>query len=245
MSDVKDQSLDQPYAQGKEAYVRAMFARIAACYDLMNTLITFGYDQRWRRLAVQMAAIPKGGTVIDVGTGSGELSLDLARHSPAGRIVAVDFCADILERAQRKAIVSGSQHKIVFQIGDALNLPFSADAFDAAISGFVVRNLTDIAQGFREMRRVIRPGGRVVCLELTRPKAGIFAFLFGLYLHRLVPILGQLVAGDGSAYTYLPRSIITFPLAEELADIMRAVGLKEVSYRLLAGGAIAIHVGIK
>jgi demethylmenaquinone methyltransferase/2-methoxy-6-polyprenyl-1,4-benzoquinol methylase len=217
--------------------VRAMFDRIAGPYDAMNTLMTAGLHHRWRERAVELAAVGPGSRVIDVATGTGDLAIALARAvAPGGEVLACDFSEQMLARARAKA------PQLRFEWADALALPYANDRFDAATVGFGARNFSDLARGIEEMVRVVRPGGRVVILEITRPTREPLASFFRAWFDRIVPALGR-VAGDGAAYSYLPSSVKRFPGPRELAAVMDACGLRSISYVLTAGGIIAIHVG--
>ena len=227
----------------KAAYVRAMFGRIAERYDLMNRLMSLGRDQTWRRLAARMARVPPGGLVLDLATGTGDLGLAVLEVEPTARVIGVDFAMPMLLVGQRK--LAGRQQRIAFAAADALRLPFPDDTFDAVLSAFLMRNVTDLHKGFAEQRRVVRPGGRVVCLEITMPEQPAFRRLFAWYFGRLVPWLGGLVAGAPDAYTYLPESVRRFPSPPTLLRLMLAVGFRHVEYRQFALGTIAVHVGTK
>jgi demethylmenaquinone methyltransferase/2-methoxy-6-polyprenyl-1,4-benzoquinol methylase len=217
--------------------VRAMFDRISGFYDVMNSVMTAGLHHRWRARAVDLAGVGPGGRVLDVATGTGDLAIALAgRVAPGGTVVACDFSDAMLARACAKA--SG----ITFEWGDALALGYPDDHFDAATVGFGARNFDDLDQGLREMARVVRPGGRVVILEITTPTEPPLSTFFGLWFDRIVPALGRL-AGDPEAYDYLPSSVKRFPAAAELAARMHGAGLRRIRYVLTAGGIIAIHVG--
>ena len=219
------------------AQVRAMFDRIAGVYDAMNTVMTAGLHHRWRARAVELAAVGPGSRVIDVATGTGDLARALARAvAPGGEVVACDFSERMLERARRKA------PKLRFEWADALSLPYASDSFDAATVGFGVRNFADLGRGIDEMVRVVRPGGRVVILEITQPTREPLAGFYRTWFDRLVPSIGR-AAGDAAAYTYLPESVARFPPPRELAAVMYGCGLRSIRYVLTAGGIIAIHVG--
>jgi demethylmenaquinone methyltransferase / 2-methoxy-6-polyprenyl-1,4-benzoquinol methylase len=214
-----------------------MFDRIAGLYDAMNTVMTAGLHHRWRDRAVELAALAPGSRVIDVATGTGDLAVALARAVGAdGEVVACDFSERMLARARTKA------PQLRFEWADALSLPYASDSFDAATVGFGVRNFADLRRGIEEMVRVVRPGGRVVILEITRPTRQPLASFYRAWFDRLVPSLGRL-AGDGAAYSYLPSSVARFPAPRELAAVMDGCGLHAISYVLMAGGIIAIHVG--
>jgi demethylmenaquinone methyltransferase/2-methoxy-6-polyprenyl-1,4-benzoquinol methylase len=224
-------------------FVRAMFGRIARRYDLMNTLMTGGRHYAWRRLAVR-AAQPAGGRALDVCCGTGDFALELARQG-ASAVVGADFGREMLALATRKAEAAGLSGRVQWQLADALEMPFPDGAFLCATSGFSLRNVDDIGRALGEMARVVAPGGRVVVLELTPVRSRLFGPVFRAYFRGLVPLVGGLVAGDRAAYTYLPDSVRAFPTADELADLMRQAGLVEVRYRLLALGAVALHLGVK
>ncbi len=224
------------------ARVRGMFGSIARRYDLMNTLMTGGMHHRWRRLGLEAARLKPGDAALDVCCGTGDFSFLLFEAvGPLGSVTGVDFSRRMLEVAREKARRRG--RPVDFRWGDATSLGFSDGTFDAVTVGFGVRNIPDIGRAFAEMARVVRPGGRVVCLEITRPSQKPFEQFYGIWFDRLVPALGRVISRDGSAYSYLPSSVRRFPPAPELADIMRAAGLADVSYRLLAGSIIAIHWG--
>jgi demethylmenaquinone methyltransferase / 2-methoxy-6-polyprenyl-1,4-benzoquinol methylase len=213
--------------------VRAMFDRIAPLYDAMNRAMTLGLDQRWRRETVAAAVAP-GDRVLDACCGTGDLAL--AGLRAGGRVTGLDFSERMLDRARRKSTA------VEWVRGDALALPFEDGAFDAATVGFGVRNLDDLDLGLAELRRVLRPGGRLGVLEITRPR-GLLAPFYRLWFDGLVPLLGKLLPG-GSAYTYLPASVRRFPGPEELASLLRAAGFSDVDYRLFAGGIVALHTGV-
>jgi demethylmenaquinone methyltransferase/2-methoxy-6-polyprenyl-1,4-benzoquinol methylase len=217
--------------------VRAMFDRISPAYDRMNRIMSLGMDGSWRSLAVRCAAVAPGDAAVDVCCGTGDLAIALLDAvSPGGRVAGLDFSTAMLEAAGRK---SG---RVEWVQGDALALPFADATFAAATIGFGMRNLADTLLGFRELRRVVAPGGRVVCLELTDPPAWAAPFA-RLWTDRAVPLLGRLVARETDAYRYLPASVHRFPAADELAAIMHRAGLRRVRYRRLSGGAVALHVG--
>ncbi len=213
--------------------VRTMFDRIAPVYDLMNRAMTAGLDLRWRRLAAG-AAVGPGDRVLDAACGTGDLALADMRAG-AATVTGLDFSPRMLERARRKSA------EIEWVEGDVLALPFADGTFDAATIGFGIRNVADLELALRELRRVLRPGGRLAVLEITRPR-GALAPLLSVWFDRLVPRLGKLVPG-GAAYSYLPASVARFPPAEELAAHFRAAGFTGVSTRLLAGSIVSLHSG--
>src|SRR5689334_9447028 len=220
-----------------EPQVQAMFDRIASVYDLMNSVMTAGLHHRWRSRAADLSAVGPGDRALDVACGTGDLAIELARRvAPGGKVTGSDFSENMLELARAKA------PELTFEQANALDLPYPDDAFDAATVGFGARNFSDLPQGLREMTRVVRPGGRVVILEITTPERPPLSWFFRLWFDRLVPLLGRF-AGDPDAYSYLPSSVRRFPNARGLGAAMTAVGLVDVRWLLTAGGIIAIHVG--
>jgi demethylmenaquinone methyltransferase / 2-methoxy-6-polyprenyl-1,4-benzoquinol methylase len=232
----------------QETQVRAMFDRIAGIYDRLNSVMTAGLHHEWRRRAIDLAALAPGDRVLDVATGTGDLALAAAsRVGPDGEVVGSDFSERMLELARAKegatpGAGAGGAAAVRFELGNALELPYADDSFDAATVGFGARNFSDLPQGLREMVRVVRPGGRVVVLEITTPHRPPLSTFFSLWFDRLVPLLGRL-AGDADAYSYLPQSVRRFPAPEALAALMWDSGLRDVRYLLTAGGIIAIHSG--
>jgi demethylmenaquinone methyltransferase/2-methoxy-6-polyprenyl-1,4-benzoquinol methylase len=213
--------------------VRSMFDRIAPVYDTMNRVMTAGLDVRWRKLAAA-AVVRPGDRVLDAACGTGDLAI-ADRDAGASKVTGLDFSEEMLARARRKAPLDWVQ-------GDMLALPFADATFDAATVGFGVRNVADLELALRELRRVLRPGGRLAILEITRPRGALRPF-FSLWFDRIVPLLGRVLPG-GSAYTYLPASVRRFPGAEALADLMRAQGFGDVRFRLLGGTIVALHTGV-
>ena len=220
-----------------EEQVRTMFDRIAGVYDLMNSVMTIGLHHRWRERAADLAGVGPGDRVLDVATGTGDLAMALKRRvGDEGEVVGSDFSERMLELARAKA------HDVEFEQGNALDLPYEDASFDAATVGFGARNFSDLARGLAEMARVVRPGGRVVVLEMTTPERPPLAWFFRLWFDRLIPLIGR-IAGDPDAYSYLPSSVRRFPNARGLAAAMAAVGLVRVRWVITAGGIIAIHSG--
>ena len=233
-------------AGGKPIYVRQMFDRIARVYDLMNRVMTGGMDGRWRRFAARQIALGPGQRALDIGTGTGDLAIAVARASdPTARVVGVDFAAAMLARAEAKVARLGLAERISFARGDGEGLAFPDASFDACCSAFVVRNLADLTRGFEEMLRVTKPGGRVVCLEMSHPYNPLFASGFHLYFDRIVPLLGRLIGRSAEAYSYLPSSVTTFPDAPALKRLMESAGWRDVRYWYRAGGAVALHAGTR
>ena len=213
--------------------VRSMFDRIAPVYDLMNRVMTVGLDQRWRRLTVR-EVVSAGDRVLDGCCGTGDLAV-AARKAGAGEVVGLDFSGRMLERARRK------EPAIEWIQGDLLELPFEDASFDAATVGFGVRNVADLERGLDELRRVLKQGGRVGILEITKPKGPLKLF-YRLWFDVLIPLAGKILPG-GKAYTYLPASVRRFPGPDELAELMRGHGFGEVTYSRLGGGIVALHTG--
>jgi demethylmenaquinone methyltransferase/2-methoxy-6-polyprenyl-1,4-benzoquinol methylase len=221
-----------------------MFDRIAGVYDLMNTAMTAGLHHRWRERAADRAELVPGDVALDVCCGTGDLAFELAgRVAPEGRVIGSDFSEAMLDLARRKATDRGAAN-VRFEWADALELPYDDATFDAVTVGFGVRNLADLDVGIGELSRVLKPGGRLVILEITNPRRPPLSTFFGLWFDRIVPLLGTL-AGDQEAYTYLPESVKRFPPPEGLAMIMDRSGLERIRYTVLAGGIIAIHSGAR
>jgi demethylmenaquinone methyltransferase/2-methoxy-6-polyprenyl-1,4-benzoquinol methylase len=256
--------------------VRAMFDRVAGVYDLLNTVMTAGLHHRWRSRAVDLARVGPGSRVLDVATGTGDLAIELVRRvSPGGEVVGSDFSEGMLSLARTKGVKAlldipaeatagvrnGSSHaqaaSLSFEWGDALELPYADDTFDAATVGFGARNFSDLQQGLREMARVVRPGGRVVVLEMTTPTRPPLSIFYGMWFDRVVPLIGSLAgivaklrSGPASssgqttiaeAYTYLPNSVKRFHSPTALAGELERAGCTCVGYVLMAGGIIAVH----
>jgi demethylmenaquinone methyltransferase/2-methoxy-6-polyprenyl-1,4-benzoquinol methylase len=224
--------------------VRGMFDRIAGVYDLLNTVMTAGLHHRWRARAAELALVRPGDHVLDVATGTGDLAIELARRvSPGGEVVGSDFAEGMLARARAKASAGDGGHvRPRFEWGDALELPYEDNLFDAATVGFGARNFSDLSRGLAEMVRVVRPGGRVVVLEFTTPTRPPLSLFYRLWFDRIVPLLGRM-AGDPEAYSYLPNSVKRWPPPAVLAAELERAGLGEIGYLLTAGGIVTIHAG--
>ena len=218
-----------------------MFTAIAPRYDLMNRLMTLGRDQIWRRTVVRLCALPPAGQLLDVATGTGDIAFEALRQDPTLHAIGADLTREMMLHGRDKH----PGRRIPFVEADALALPFGDDAFDAACSGFMMRNVLNIRAACAEQVRVVKPGGRVVCLEITMPGFPVFRQLFHLYFFRFVPLIGGLISGQREAYTYLPESVIAFPRPLELKRIMESVGLRDVRYRLAMLGTVALHWGTK
>jgi demethylmenaquinone methyltransferase/2-methoxy-6-polyprenyl-1,4-benzoquinol methylase len=222
--------------------VRGMFDRIAGVYDVMNSAMTAGMHHRWRARAADRAELASGDAALDVCCGTGDLALELARRvGPAGRVVGSDFSERMLDLAREKP-VPGAAAKPIFEWADALDLPYDDGGFDAVSVGFGVRNLSDLGRGIAEMARVLKPGGRLVILEITQPTRPPLSTFFSVWFDRIVPLIGRF-AGDSAAYSYLPESVKRFPSPAGLAAIMDGAGLERIRWTILAGGIIAIHSG--
>jgi demethylmenaquinone methyltransferase/2-methoxy-6-polyprenyl-1,4-benzoquinol methylase len=228
----------------KARFVSAMFSRIARRYDLMNSLMTLGMHHAWRRMAARQTIASPDGPALDLATGTGDLALELAEVHPHRAVIAADFSMGMLAIARTKLRALEQPKRIRLMAADALALPFETRTFACVTSAFLLRNLADLEQGLREMRRVSRPGGRVVALEITQMSTPGFTALFRFYFHRVVPWVGQLVGGDREAYTYLPQSVDHFVTPTELARLMEKVGLRGVTYRRLGLGTVTVHTGI-
>ncbi len=227
---------------GKAARVRSMFAEIVPRYDIVNRLMTLGLDRCWRRAAVEIVE-PAGGVALDIATGTGDLALELSRQG-SRTVVGVDFCPEMMLAATEKIERSAPGAKIVFVTGDAMELPFASDTFDCIVNGFMLRNVADLPTTFNELLRVLKPGGRLACLDLTPPRGPLRKF-FALYIDAFVPILGGVVSRHYDAYRYLARSLSVHPDADRLCAMMRAAGLSDVGYRLMGFGTVAVHFGRK
>jgi len=228
-------------AQHQKETMRELFSRIAARYDLVDTLISLGQDQRWRKEALTMTHVPPNGKLLDVATGTGEVALAARKLFPSLQITGVDLTQAMVALALKKA-----QHQsITWGISDGLALPFPDNTFDAAISAFMMRNVPNVLQAFKEQARVVKPGGRIVCLEITWPTRFPMSLLFKWYFFGWTPFLGRLISGDTGAYTYLPRSVKNFISPPIVAQQMKEAGLKAITWHLKMLGTIAIYTGVK
>lgn len=241
-------SLEEKFCEmgGKRSYVQGLFGRIARIYDGMNCLMSLGLDRYWRARAARYLALATGETVLDLGTGTADLAITVVRRSgPGTRVIGMDITTEMLEQARIKIAHLGLQDRIELRIGDAEHIDLPDNSVDGCCSAFTVRNLTDIKQGFREMLRVVRPGGRVVCLEISHPPGPIFSALFYFYFYKLVPLFGIIIGKAFEEYSYLPNSLTTFPDAPKLKAIMEDAGWNDVRFYCLNRGIVALHVGTK
>lgn len=231
----------------KEQAVQRMFSSIARRYDLNNSLLSLGLHHQWKRAAVAAAGLQKGDRALDLCTGTADLALLMAKQiGPTGRVIGLDFNEAMLEIGRRKVLQVGLSDRVTLTLGNALSLQFHDRSFDAVTVAFGVRNVADLGLVFREMWRALKPGGRVVCLEFSRPTSTIFRWLYHLYSFWFLPYLGGIVSGDRTGvYHYLPASILEFPDQASLARLMRESGFEDVRYQNLTGGIVAIHMGVK
>lgn len=220
--------------------VRAMFGRIVPRYDVLNRLMSLGMDRRWRRAAAASAR-PRGALTLDLGAGTGDMALELRRRGAAS-VIAADFSPAMLAAACRK---TQGLDSISFLLADALRLPFADATFDVVTNAFLLRNLADLPAALAEMARILRPGGRLMCLDMTQPPPGPFGAAYRFYFDHLLPPIAGAIGGDGAAYRYLPHSLRGLPDADALTDLLRGVGLTDVRVRLLGGGTVALHTALK
>jgi demethylmenaquinone methyltransferase / 2-methoxy-6-polyprenyl-1,4-benzoquinol methylase len=230
-------------SESKRDRVRAMFGRVAKRYDWFNSVLSMGLHHGWRRFAVRECEFPPGGRALDVAVGTGDFAIETIKAG--GTAVGVDVCEPMLQEGRRKLERLGLERRIRLVVAEAEALPVPSDSFDSATIGFALRNVTDVDQTFAEMARAVRPGGKVVGLEITRPQNPILRWLFSFYFYRLSPWIARLLGGDAQAYQYLPNSVRTFKTREELCESMRRAGLVDVHYHDLSGGMICVHVGTK
>ena len=255
-----------PPPEQKATHVRAMFGRIARRYDLMNRLMTLGRDRAWRRYTAQQldleqeSKIPaphvtggqspspegdlrKSRIVLDLATGTGDMALEVVRQHPDSRVVGADFSPEMLALAREKAGTAAP--RLTWVVADAMRLPFANASFDSVVTGFALRNVTDIPTAFGEMARVMRTGGRIASLEIAKPRTPLFRRLFGFYFYQVVPLIGSLISGQRAAYTYLPHSLTGFLTPDEIASVMRQTGWDQVRHRELTLGTVTVHTGVR
>jgi demethylmenaquinone methyltransferase / 2-methoxy-6-polyprenyl-1,4-benzoquinol methylase len=230
---------------GKERanYVQAMFGRIAGRYNLMNRVMTFGQDMRWRRFVVKQAQLPKNGALLDLATGTGDIAFEAAENHPEAFVIGADFALPMMFVGQNEP----RGKTIDWSAADALNLPFPDGSFDAVVSGYLVRNVIDIPRTFAEHLRVLKAGGRIVILDTSPPPNNILKPFIQFHLNYIIPILGRIIGGQAAAdaYKYLPESTQAFKTADELANLMREAGFVNVEYKLFMFGTMAVHWGEK
>jgi demethylmenaquinone methyltransferase/2-methoxy-6-polyprenyl-1,4-benzoquinol methylase len=232
--------------QEKVHWVRRHFNTVASRYDLMNTLLSFGIHHLWKRTAIQMMDLNTGARVIDLCGGTGDLALLAARDiGAAGRVILYDINWQMMITGRPKVRHSPVGGRVQYVQGDAEHLAFPDNSFDAAMVGFGIRNLTHMERGFAEMYRVLKPGGKMMCLEFSRPVTPWFRCLYDFYSFHIMPLVGKIFGGSRQAYTYLPESIRLFPMQEELAAVLAKIGYQQISYRNLTNGIAVVHLGLK
>jgi demethylmenaquinone methyltransferase/2-methoxy-6-polyprenyl-1,4-benzoquinol methylase len=231
-----------PTGEERARLVREMFDRIAGRYELLNTLMSVGLHRVWNKKVVEATGLRAAGQALDLACGTGSLTRDLARRvGPDGYVLGIDFSREMLRVAKKRPIIG-----VEYRLGDATNLTgVKSGNFDAATIAYGARNIPDLGALFGEMTRAVRPGGKVVCLEIAQPRGRLSATFYGLWFGRIVPLLGSKVSGDAWAYSYLPESVKEFVAPDELADIMRCNGLQDVTWRGFSGGIVTLHVGTK
>ena len=217
-----------------------MFARIAPHYDRMNRLMTAGQDVRWRQEAIRRSALPPGGRMLDLGAGTGDLAAEALRQFPGRVVIAADFTVEMMTIGRTLKDAS-----LAWSAADALQLPFADASFDALVSGYLLRNVSSLQQALGEQHRVLKPGGRLVALDTTRPPRSPLSPLINFHLHTVIPALGRLLTGETEAYTYLPDSTQEFLSAEQLAARLVRAGFRQVGFRRLMFGTMALHWGVK
>jgi demethylmenaquinone methyltransferase/2-methoxy-6-polyprenyl-1,4-benzoquinol methylase len=227
----------------KRERVRAMFGRVAKGYDRLNTVLSMGLHHGWRRFAVRECEFPAGGRALDVAVGTGDFAIETIGSN--GTAVGVDLCEPMLREGLPKLERLGLARRVRLVVGEAEALPVPDNYFDCATIGFALRNVTDIDATFAEMTRAVRPGGKVVALEIAKPRNPIIRAGFSLYFYYLSPWLARLLGGDPAAYQYLPNSLKTFKTRDELCASMRRAGLTDVHFHDLSGGMVCVHVGTK
>ena len=227
--------------QARARAVQDIFDRIAPRYDLMNRVMTGGMDRYWRRFVIQQASIPKDGKMLDIATGTGDIAFEALARVEGVMAVGADFVPGMMLVGQRRA--GGT--RVRWSAADALNLPFPAATFDAVTHGFLLRNVIDIPRALAEQLRVLKPGGHMVCLDTTPPPDNLLKPFLVFYLTRIIPLIGTLLTGQTDAYTYLPKSTVGFKSPDELAQLMRQAGFKDVQYRRFMFNTIAVHWGTK
>ncbi len=235
--------LDQPGS--KKEQVTHMFNRISGSYDLLNRMLSLGIDVRWRNVLVKKLKAGHPGSVLDVATGTADLAIAIARAIPSARVTGMDIAAEMLEIGRKKTRDQGLESQVTLEVGDAENLPYPDDSFDAITVAFGVRNFEDLERGISEMSRVLKPGGRLFVLEFSQPKGWLFRPAFQLYFKYLLPLIGRLTSKDGRAYQYLFESVQAFPEGETFLEIMRMQGFGQTSVTTLTFGTCSIYEGLR
>ncbi len=230
--------MTQLTGQERAQYVQSMFTKIAHRYDLMNRLMTGGQDVRWRKDVIRRARLTTNASLLDLGTGTGDLAREALTQEPKAKVTAADFTIEMMR-------VGNKNGNLEWSAADALNLPFKSEIFDAVVSGFLMRNVTDIQQALKEQYRALKSGGRIVILDTTRPKKNILSPFIWIHMHVIIPMVGGLLSGERDAYNYLPDTTEGFLTAEQLASRMTAAGFKNVEFKRFMFGTIAIHWGEK
>jgi demethylmenaquinone methyltransferase/2-methoxy-6-polyprenyl-1,4-benzoquinol methylase len=237
----------KPYAPegSKREQVEQMFDRISPRYDLLNRVLSLGIDQCWRRRVVRHLGRDKVRHLLDVATGTGDLAIMAARKLPGTHVTGIDISEGMLEHGRKKVTAAGLDGRVHLQRADSAALPFPDDHFDAITAAFGVRNFEDLAQGIREMHRVLKPGGRLFVLEFSKPTKFPMKQLFRFYFHRVMPFIGKLVSKDHAAYTYLPKSVDAFPEGQDFLDVLHRSGLRDGEARPLTGGIATLYTATK
>lgn len=240
----KEDTSGQP-SNEKSAFVYSIFSTIAPKYDLLNTILSCNRDTYWRKKAVELAELSKGNIVLDVCCGTGKVAFESFFHvKPTGKVYGIDFCEKMLEIAARNT-PNDYMNNFKWLKGDAMSLPFPDNFFNASTIAFALRNVPDIKRTIKEMQRVVKPGGKVVSLELAKPTKPILKNIYYFYFNHLMPCLGNISVGKAGPYNYLSNSLKKFPHQEEIKEIFKETGLKDVFYLELTGGIVAVHVGKK
>ena len=234
------------HASDKSDKVLQHFNSVARHYDFMNTLLSFGIHHLWKRLSIRMMELAPGDRILDVCGGTGDLAIHAARHiGPAGQVIIYDINRAMIQAGLHKVVTTEIEYRIRYVQGDAENISFPDDYFDATMVGFGIRNVTNVKKGFEEMYRVLKFGGKMMCLEFSKPTSAVFRCLYDFYSFYIMPLLGELFADSRSAYTHLPESIRMWPLPDELTEILRAIGFSRIRHRKLTNGIAVIHLAGK
>lgn len=233
-------------AQEKSDRVLQHFNSVARYYDFMNTLLSFGIHHLWKRTAIKMLQLAPGDAVLDVCGGTGDLAILAAKKiGDAGQVVVYDINRAMIQAGLHKVIHTPIEKRIRYVQGDAEEISFPDQHFENAMVGFGIRNVTHVEKGFREMYRILKPGGKLMCLEFSKPTAPLFRWLYDVYSFHIMPVIGQIIAGNRKAYTHLPESIRMFSMPDELSQLLKKIGFCQVSYRKLTNGIAVIHLAIK